>query len=57
MYKQFVGGKYNKLEALCKKLENYGYDYFYEVDDEEIEEVWANNDYIGWTKSGEPIFI
>lgn len=40
----------------CKGLEEEGYNYFYEVDEEEINDMWEANEYLGWTEEGEPVY-
>ena len=44
------------FKKYCKVLEEEGYSYFYEVDDDEIIDVWEANEYLGWTKEGEPVY-
>lgn len=45
------------IEELCKEFENDGYNYFYEVeDDEEIKEIWSVNEYLGFYEDGSPCY-
>ena len=40
------------IKELCKEYEKDGYKYFYEVDDEEIKEMWESNGYLGFYEDG-----
>lgn len=44
------------LTDLCRDFEKEGYDYFYEVDDNEVIEIWEANEYEGWDINGNPIY-
>lgn len=46
----------NCFKKYCKEMEDDGYNWFYEVEDEEIIETWKANEYEGWTKDGEPVY-
>ena len=46
----------NLIGKLCKEFENDGYNYFYEVEDEEIIEVWECNGYEGFYEDGKPCY-
>lgn len=40
----------------CKDFENEGYDFFYNVEDDEIMDIWEANEYEGFTENGEPVY-
>lgn len=44
------------LETMCKKYEKEGYDFFYEVEDDEIKDIWEANEYLGWSEDGSPVY-
>ena len=46
----------NCIKELCKEYEKDGYKYFYEVEDEEIKEIWDANEYLGWYEDGSPCY-
>lgn len=47
----------DRLEEYCRLQEKEGYDFFYEVeDDEEIIDIWEANEYEGWDVNGNPIY-
>lgn len=45
------------FKKYCKEMEDDGYSFFYEVEDEEIIETWEANEYLGFTESGEPVYL
>jgi hypothetical protein len=44
------------IKELCREYENDGYKYFYEVEDEEIKEMWDVNEYLGFYEDGSPCY-
>lgn len=48
-FKQFI-------KELCKEYEKDGYKYFYEVEDEEIKDLWESNGYLGFYEDGSPCY-
>lgn len=44
------------IEKLCKDYEQDGYKYFYEVEDEEIKDIWEANGYEGFYEDGSPCY-
>lgn len=46
----------DRLEDFCRKQEEEGYKYFYEVEDDEIVECWEVNEYLGFDINGNPIY-
>ena len=48
-FKQFI-------KDLCKEYEKDGYKYFYEVEDEEIKDLWESNGYEGFYEDGSPCY-
>ena len=44
------------FKKYCGELEDEGYNFFYEVDDEEIIETWEANEYEGFTEDGKPVY-
>ena len=46
----------DEIKKLCKEFEENGYNYFYEVEDEEIIETWENNEYEGFYEDGKPCY-
>lgn len=45
------------FKKYCKNLEDDGYNWFYEVEDAEIKEVWDANEYLGFTENGTPVYV
>lgn len=54
---QCIANMFNDcFRKYCKEMEDDGYNYFYEVEDEEILEMWEMNEYLGWSENGSPIY-
>ena len=47
----------DRLQEYCSIKKKEGYDFFYTADDDEIIEVWETNDYEGFTKNGDPVYV
>lgn len=45
------------FKEYCKTMEEEGYDFFYNVDDEEIIDVWNANEYLGFDINGKPVYV
>jgi len=44
------------FKKYCKEMEDDGYSFFYEVEDDEIKDIWEVNEYLGWSENGSPIY-
>lgn len=44
------------IETLCNEFEKEGYEYFYEVEDDEIKDIWEANGYEGFYEDGTPCY-
>ena len=44
------------VEKLCNEYEQDGYKYFYEIEDEEIKDIWEANGYEGFYEDGTPCY-